>query len=83
MIGLCKSAYEEVKQLLKQHEPELRKLSAQLLLKETLDLDELQKILGPRPGQIADTLKDYVSDLRKGKIQEKGSSEPLIKPLTI
>ena len=67
MTSLCKQSYEEVKELLKAREKEVRKVAAMLIEKETLELDDLTKILGRRNNPQYDKLMECAEDRQKSK----------------
>ena len=73
---MCSKAYSDVKELLKNKAQEVKKLAARLLEKETVELDELTKLLGKREGGEKQNLAGYVKDLAEKREQ------PIFAPAT-
>ena len=73
-MKLCNKAYDEVKELLKVHENEVKTVAAELIKKETLELDQLAKILGKRDDKSYGKLMECVEDKKKAESTTKPSS---------
>src|SRR5690606_26328971 len=73
--GLLRRAYQNIKQLLQTHQTVLENLAMALLKYETLEADEVRRIL---KGETI--LKTTVKDLIDNVAQTVGNAEPVAKP---
>jgi len=69
VLGVCKKAYEEVKELINEKKQEVEKLVEVLLKKETIELDELTELLGKRQSPDYDKFTEYIEDLKEKRME--------------
>ena len=67
MVDEC---YAQTKALLESKRELIEKLAESLLEKESINLPEIIKVLGDRPFPMKETLRDYLEELNKRKVDE-------------
>ena len=63
-MKVCKSAYNEVKELIKQKRNQVETLAKTLLVKETVGLDELTEIFGKRDVVEDENIIKYIKEYK-------------------
>ncbi len=70
MQELCALQYNRAKKLLSERKGEMQRLVAKLMEKESVELDELNDILGPSDHENKAAFESYINDLKKKKLDQ-------------
>jgi AFG3 family protein len=67
---------QKTTQILLEKKELVQKLSDRLLEKETLDLNEIIKVLGPRPFEPKSSFKAFLEEMTKSEEQQAQAAQP-------
>jgi len=62
---------EQTRAMILKHAKDIENLAEELLIKETLDLMDIIRILGDRPFPLSDSMKDYMKEIEMRKEEHK------------
>ena len=65
------SCYAEMHELLESKRDKIEALAEELLLKETLNLPQIIKVLGDRPFPLSESIKRYLGELEERLAEEE------------
>jgi hypothetical protein len=76
--SIIEECAQRTRKLVQDHRADIENLSKELLVKETLDLIDIIRILGERPFPLSDSIKDYLKEIevrKQRKIDEANTKQ--------
>ena len=71
---MCNAQYNRARKILTERSAEVKKLAEKLISKESLELDELNELLGPSKRKNKADFSGYIQDLKKKKEEQAKKS---------